>query len=416
MAEWRNILALVIMMLAAILLSACGPDAKYRYKMVVEVETPDGIKAGHAVREVHYYEGGGFMFGEGRPQMRLTGEAVAIDLPRGRTLFALLTGRDGYEDYSHNGISAIFRVMDRDIGPKGGPHELWPKVPVIREPITDPVPALVTFRDMRDPKSIELVDPDDLGKSFGPGYRLKSITIEVTDEPVTSAIGKRLSEEFFGDWEYFGSSIAHCGQLDHPYFRQLATRIGRWSFQRTDPPARFDADDLREDMKRRTLLSAVPCEELIPGYSGGPLRRIYDPPVFQHKPVVPSGQQQRTEVARWTPGPTPLTSNWTGELQLLDGCIAVGSRQMLLLFPYGEGEWNNARQTLSYDGKSYAIGDRISLKGDAIRLFVDGGKAEYQSDSADLGKHDFRSCNGYEIFRVDSKANQTRLRSGALAP
>lgn len=404
------------MILAAISLSACGPDEKYRYKMVVEVETPEGIVTGHAVREVHYYEGGGFMFGEGRPQIRLTGEAVAIDLPRGRTLFALLMGRDGYEDYADNGISAILRVMDRDVGPKGGPHELWPMVPVIREPITDPISALVTFRDMRDSRSIELVDPDDLAKSFGPGYRLKSITIEVTDEPVTSAIGKRLSEKFFGDWEYFGSSIAHCGQLDHPYFRQLATRIGPSSFKQTDPPPRFDEDDFREDMKQRSLMRAVPCEELIPGYSGGPLRRMFDPPVFQHKPVVRDGQKQRPEMARWTPGLTPLTSNWTGDLRLRDGCLAVGSRQMLLLFPHGEGEWNNARQTLSYDGKSYAIGDRISLKGDTIRLFVDGGEAEYQSDSPDLGKHDFRSCNGYEIFRIDSKANQMRLRSSALAP
>ena len=83
---------------------------------------------------------------------------------------------------------------------------------------------------------------------------------------------------------------------------------------------------------------------------------------------------------------------------------------------------SNARQRLFYDGKSYAIGARISLKGDTVRLFACSSKAKakakakYQSDSPDLGKRDFRSCNGYEIFGVDSKAKQMWLRSGALAP
>jgi len=109
---------------------------------------------------------------------------------------------------------------------------------------------------------------------------------------------------------------------------------------------------------------------------------------------------------------------------VLDGCIAVGSRQMLLLSSHGEGEWSNARQRLFYDGKSCAIGARISLKGDTVRLFACSSKAKakakakakYQSDSPDLGKRDFRSCNGYGIFGVDSKANRMWLRSGALAP
>lgn len=388
---------------------------RYRYKMTVEVETPQGLRSGYAVREIAIRTPPPIpMLGEDRGGVGVTGEAVAVDFASGKTLFALLADADGSYEFGGRDVHFLFRELTS--GKQGDAIELWPDKPVTRRPaLANPVPALVTFKDMRNPRSVELVDPHDLTKGFGLGYRLKSITIEVTDEPITKAIGKRLSEEFFGDWANFGSSIAHCRQLDHPYFRQLATRIGRASFRQPAPPASFNAGDPREDMKQRSLMGAVPCEQLIPGYSGGPLRRMFDSPVFQHKPVVREGQKQRPELARWTPGPTPLTSNWTGDLRLLDGCIAVGSRQMLLLFPYGEGEWNNARQTLSYDGKSYAVGDRISLKGDTIRLFVDGGKAEYQSDSADLGKHDFRSCNGYEIFRVDSYANQMRLHSGALA-
>jgi hypothetical protein len=169
-----------------------------RYNMVVEVETPQGVVSGAAVREVRYSGTDDVLWrlpiwlGESRPQWRLTGEAVAVDLPNGRVLFVLLKGADGNVDYAGRGIWTTFRVMDRDAGPKGGPHELWPAVPVIREPITYPVPMLVTFGDMQDPKSVTRVDPDNLAASFGPGIRLKRITIEATRGDVTSGIEEKL--------------------------------------------------------------------------------------------------------------------------------------------------------------------------------------------------------------------------------
>lgn len=187
----RDVLKRTVMA-GALLLSGCGSTETFRYKMTVEVETPEGVKTGFAVRVMRYRNGDGFMFGEGKPQLRLIGEAVAVDVAPGKTLFALLTGQDGYVDYAGNGVSTVFRVMDTDGGPKGGPHELWPKVPVIRKPITDPLPMLVTFKDNSDPKSVEQVDPADLAANFGPGVMLKRITVEAADEDVTVGITKRL--------------------------------------------------------------------------------------------------------------------------------------------------------------------------------------------------------------------------------
>ncbi len=175
-----------------LLISSCDSTEKFRYKMTVEVETPEGVRTGYTVREMRYRDSGGFMFGEGRPQLQLIGEAVAVDFPEGRTLFALLTGQDGDQDYAGRGVSTIFRVLDRSIGPKGGPHELWPKVPVIQEPITDPLPMLVSFRDLNNPKSVERVDPEALDKVFGRGVFLKRITIQATDQEVEMRIDKRL--------------------------------------------------------------------------------------------------------------------------------------------------------------------------------------------------------------------------------
>ena len=50
----------------------------------------------------------------------------------------------------------------------------------------------MTFRDIRDPKSVERVDPAALDKSFGAGVTLRRITVAVTNDPVTTGIEKRL--------------------------------------------------------------------------------------------------------------------------------------------------------------------------------------------------------------------------------
>jgi hypothetical protein len=183
--------------------------------MTVEVETPDGLRTGSAVREVDYvsaaYAGGNFnLF-----QLRLRGEAVAVDLPGGRTLYALLRS-PGFSDFSaHIAIDTLLPVppgtrlnpgvsgfnpstpefeaafagllANREVRElprerarrwSGGPAEAWP--------------LLVTFRDPADPASVERVDPDDTTATLGPGTRIRRITIAITDDPVTTGIERRL--------------------------------------------------------------------------------------------------------------------------------------------------------------------------------------------------------------------------------
>ena len=64
-----------------------------------------------------------------------------------------------------------------------------------RGPITLPqklYPRFLRFRDIKDPTTAELVDPDNLAKSFGPGVRLVRVTNEIIDEVVTRGIRKVL--------------------------------------------------------------------------------------------------------------------------------------------------------------------------------------------------------------------------------
>ena len=183
------------LMAAAIVLpalSACGSTDTFRYKMTVEVETPEGVKTGYAVREIVQHRPPNIpMLGEDRGSTSVIGEAVAVDIAPGKTLFALLTGRDGYVDYAGSGVAAIFRVMGA-ARPGIAPHELWPMVPVIDRPHTDPMPMLVTFGDMADPTTIARVDPDDLAATFGEGVTLRRITVQQTDDPVTTGVEERL--------------------------------------------------------------------------------------------------------------------------------------------------------------------------------------------------------------------------------
>jgi len=191
--------------LAALMLSACAftedktPD--YRYRLTVEVETPKGLKTGSSVIEITQNMGRSAGTGFGKMIMRRPrGEAVAIDLPSGRTLFALLR--------SENDIEWAEHVMQM-LAPKT-PGEPWEeafdnvlfikgKVEVPRiwrlHPAWDEVsayPMLVTFGDLDDPTSVAEVNPDDLAANFGVGVKLKRITVELTDDPVTSGIEERL--------------------------------------------------------------------------------------------------------------------------------------------------------------------------------------------------------------------------------
>jgi hypothetical protein len=53
-------------------------------------------------------------------------------------------------------------------------------------------PLLVTFGNINDPASVKEVKPGDLAATFGQGYRLSSITLEITDEAVTEGTMQKL--------------------------------------------------------------------------------------------------------------------------------------------------------------------------------------------------------------------------------
>ena len=191
-----------------LVLSGCdaGPTIEFNYRLTVEVETPQGVRSGHSVikywgqqrssNPLDPYKGG--------LGAHARGEAVAVDLPGGRTLFALLqteTDVDAATAYPGLAFAAEIRGEADNTkrlqllqGLKGQTRPLPRTEMTLANGGTEvsAYPMLVMFKDIKDPKSVARVDPDDLPASFGTGYRLKAITVTITDAPMTIGIEKRL--------------------------------------------------------------------------------------------------------------------------------------------------------------------------------------------------------------------------------
>jgi hypothetical protein len=184
----RGILGLLVGGVAA-WLSGCGlfGGNTYRYKLTVEVETPEGMRTGYAVRQVDWSSGVNLTQEADTASMSHKGEAVIVDLPNGETLFALMSP-DGQETpMLAFGSATLKSNADRSV------RELHPPTRPEARYGESGFPRLVRFRDINDPKTVEAVDPTDLSAAFGKGYRLKRVTAQIVHEDVTELMGSRLA-------------------------------------------------------------------------------------------------------------------------------------------------------------------------------------------------------------------------------
>jgi hypothetical protein len=193
-----------LMMLA--MLGGCGRSETYRYKLTLSVDTPDGVKTAFSVVEVHYYAVGT----RGGVKTKTKGEAVYLDLgPGRRPLIALLTRRLRHDlapstyqlsyDDRWGEDRPTQQLMSRVHGmvqPRG--TEAFAEVAAFKHKrgprplnVSD-LPDLVTFAEKTDPKSVLAVDPENLSDALGRSVTWRSMTIEVTDEPISKGIRQKL--------------------------------------------------------------------------------------------------------------------------------------------------------------------------------------------------------------------------------
>ncbi|MGB3139826.1 MAG: hypothetical protein WBB16_03420 [Aestuariivirga sp.] len=153
----------------------------WRQKLTIEVETPAGPVTGSAVTAVRFFDDN-IMVDGAQIKTRFKGEAVTLDLGRDRYLFALLSH---FKAPEYIAWLAPKILWERD---GVGGWDAIAKAQSLNTPLAIPpkhYPMLVTFADINDPKSVKLVDPGNLAATFGPGYSLKSIALEITEERVT---------------------------------------------------------------------------------------------------------------------------------------------------------------------------------------------------------------------------------------
>jgi len=181
----------------------------YRYKLTIELEVDGEIKRGSSVVEVRNYT---VAFPESAVRHGITGEALYLDLGPGRKpLIVLLAKRDqsaafregkAYRGWGPEQPNAILARGYNEAWPtpkKGESTDwfgFWQRLAGHRGAVElspDQLPELVTFADVSNPKSAQVIDPGRIEVVLGPGVRWQRISIEITDEPVSSGIKERLT-------------------------------------------------------------------------------------------------------------------------------------------------------------------------------------------------------------------------------
>lgn len=154
-------------------------QATWRYRMTAVFETPEGLKTGSVVREVNFWRGI-HIVPEVTSKITVRGEALVIDLGKHGMLFGLLRGAFQSVDYGSDVILGVFPE-----GKMSGKVILTQKY----------YPMFVIFKDINNPLTIESITnfgDDATGGHYSLNYskldsgvRLKEISIEITDDPIT---------------------------------------------------------------------------------------------------------------------------------------------------------------------------------------------------------------------------------------
>ncbi len=217
---------------ALLAVAGCGDDRfpDYNYKMTIYAHG----QAYSTVRHVQVDESASIVDSGGTSvKNQIEGEAVILDTGSGRPVFALLSRPDNadhakyvagwalsphipgapkpgevgqaiadYQDehrLSQDSFGRAAHALQAMVQIKG-PKEL-PRTKPNDDPYRGPRevelwPQFVTFADPADPTTVRAVSPDEIG--------VERITIEITDEPVTTGIEARLPsfgpETGFREW------------------------------------------------------------------------------------------------------------------------------------------------------------------------------------------------------------------------
>lgn len=194
----RSLIHWATLITSTLLLGACdvfGSTYRYRYRLTVEIETPQGLRTGSSVLEQAVTNNritwGGL---SAKRLIRTRGEAAVVELPGGQTLFALIPDSELVQSvldpsWSNDWVASARRIISGRT--TGQPLTMW--VANGSSPARPAgYPKLVHFTDRADARSVAVIAPDNLAVAFGPGFRLRRIAVQLTKDPISHGISAQL--------------------------------------------------------------------------------------------------------------------------------------------------------------------------------------------------------------------------------
>jgi hypothetical protein len=174
------------------------PTYTYRYRLSVEVGTPDGLRTGSSVIEVRYET---LPDVNGRNHVsRIFGEAIFVDLGQGKNLIALLAAGPSGEDVDYPG-RIVFVAFNLD----GNDPDTPKRLPQLRgkrnldidhsslyEVTKRFLPTFVTLTDLTNPSTVRVAPFGLFDETFGASFKLRTVAIEMTTDPITKGIENKI--------------------------------------------------------------------------------------------------------------------------------------------------------------------------------------------------------------------------------
>lgn len=150
----------------------------WRYKITIEIETPEGIKSGSAVREVRAWKNAAKLVNPDLREVtyRTFGEAVQIDLGESGVIFYPI-------DWDSNSLlEGAFPSSEKNSWSR---VEYYKSLPKGLKKVQEGWMSFIWLKDLTGAEPMRRLDSKDFVNVFGDGFRLKQTVTEITDDPVT---------------------------------------------------------------------------------------------------------------------------------------------------------------------------------------------------------------------------------------
>lgn len=171
----------------------------FHEKLTLTVSTPKGQKSASAVATIEVTSEFGIVYDAlsgltngSTGSSKILGNAVALEVSPGRWLFALVVRENGSSVYPlglHGFYDPSKGIPLKNRRTETLQAALFESPPGTQIDLPRHVwPALVTFTDLADPLTMQLVNPDDLAARFGPGFSLAGLSLSLDDSPSDSKL------------------------------------------------------------------------------------------------------------------------------------------------------------------------------------------------------------------------------------